>query len=100
MRTIYVVLASKHYDTSPKVLRAFDTQAEADGLKELIESCSPSRQIEVVPTQLCGEPVLPTPFPDLLRDPPPLPPPSSLFSQNATGTRHGLQGLWKMPKSA
>jgi len=73
MRTIYVVLASKHYDTSPKVLRAFDTQAEADGLKELIESCSPSRQIEVVPTQLCGEPVLPTPFPDLLRDPPPNP---------------------------
>jgi hypothetical protein len=69
MKTIYVLLASKQYDATPKVLRAFHTEADAIAMKELIDACHPSRAVEVVATQLDGQ-ADPKPFPSI---PAPLP---------------------------
>lgn len=55
MRTIYVLLASKQYDSAPKVLRAFHTEAEAIAVKEMIDACNPTRPVEVVATRLDGQ---------------------------------------------
>ncbi len=52
MRTIYVLIATKQYDTAPKVLRAFHTEADAAAMKEIIDACNPSMAVEIFPTQI------------------------------------------------
>lgn len=64
MKTIYVLVAAKVYDASPKVLRAFHTEADAIAMKDLVDACNPSRAVEIFPTQIeWPEPSLFPPLP-------------------------------------